>query len=190
MTGFDQTKPYMAVRHTEGRCKKEHYHVVGVPKEDFNHLTYDQDALYTERGPGGFAFTHPWREEFPNKKPFQTKKQKYDEDHFKYLVKPKEWAAQGADMVLFSSFTPEEIEELRKESELYFKKLKDLIPVMVAALPECDTAEEFHLKAMSLCLAKFEEQKKDPGPWLTHKVRMAVYRRSSRYEPYISSKYL
>ena len=52
MTGFDKSKPYMAVRHTQGRCKKEHFHVVGVPKDGFDHLTHDKVSnLYDQLDP-------------------------------------------------------------------------------------------------------------------------------------------
>lgn len=183
---MDSSKPNMLVRHVEGKKKELHFHSVGVPVDNTKdaHLHFDKDT----------EFEHPLRKQ--KKKPFRTKNQKYDEEHFKYLVKPKEWGMQGAEMVLMTSFSQEEIEDIVKQSEEYFAKLKDIIPMLIEKLPmfngqgEPLEPQEFHSEAMYQVLNEFMRQKKDPGPWVTHKVRMAVYKRSITYRPYICKKYM
>lgn len=174
---LDLEKPHMVVQHLHGKREQKHWHVVGVKLPDVDHLQLDKVL----------QAPHPLRKE--KRKPFQTKNQLYDQDHFKYLIKPKEWNEQGKDMVLLSSFTPEELEQLAVESAEYFDSLKDRVPRIIAQMPLRKDPAEFHVAAVNEVLRQLAKDGKDPGPWVTHKVRAAVWTRSPEYQKYIAKKY-
>lgn len=174
----DLSYPHMVVRHLYGKKEAMHWHVVCVAKTGANHLTMDKNMEYP----------HPLRK--AKRKPFQTKSQKYDKEHFKYLVKPKEWNGQGSDMVLLSSFSAEELEQLAADSAEYFDSLKERIPRMVAQMSLRDDPAEFHVNAVNEVLRELAKDGKDPGPWVTHKVRSAVWTRSPKYQKYIAKLYM
>ena len=169
--------------HLHGKRENPHYHVVGIPKEGSApdvHLRLDKTL----------SKPHPLRA--LKKKPFQAKLTMYDGMHFCYVVKPKEWLPQGRPMVLMSSFTDGQLEELADLSEEYFEKTKDIVPALVRKLeylPGIDPAE-FHMRAMATVLAHLTKEKKLPGPHTTHAVRAAVYARHTGLHKYICKKYL
>lgn len=204
---LDRSQPYMVVQHLHGKKELPHYHVVGVPKAGKNHLTldtaraaeiYDEDDQVSHpsnTGPGTFDFCalgdskrHPQRK--TGKKPFQSKEKLYDADHFKYLLKPKEWNDKLGDMVIMSSFSPEELSKLARESADHHEKMKSAISRLVAQLPYNPDPEKFHLEALLAVLKDLEKEGKDPGPWVTHKLRAAMFKRDQRYQPYIARKYM
>jgi len=46
------------------------------------------------------------------------------------------------------------------------------------------------LNVMNKVLASLIKDKKGFGPHITHKVRAAIFKKDSRYEPYICKKYM
>lgn len=207
---LDRSQPYMVVQHLHGKKELPHYHVVGVPNKDVNHLTLDrsmcslvsdwedepddpdnldpnppEDEIYATFAD---AQIHPQRK--TGKKPFQSKEKLYDADHFKYLLKPKEWNDKQHAMVIMSSFSPEELTKLAAESADHHEKMKSAISRLVAQLPYNPDPEKFHLEALLAVLKDLEKEGKDPGPWVTHKLRAAMFKRDQRYQPYIARKYM
>lgn len=174
----DLSQPHMVVQHLYGKKEKKHWHLVCVKLPEKDHLTLDKEL----------ELPHPLRKE--KRKPFQTKSKKYDKEHFKYLVKPKEWNEQGSDMVLLSSFSAEELQKLADDSAEYFDTLKERIPRMVAQMPLRDDPAEFHVNAVNEVLRELAKDGKDPGPWVTHKVRTAVWTRTPKYQKYIAKLYM
>jgi len=213
---IDRSHPYLVVKHLHGKKELPHFHVVCVPKEDVNHLTLDrtmssrwsdhddqvEDPCITKPPPETYDEKadrpiHPDRH--TGKKPFQSKEKLYDADHFKYLLKPKEWNDKGLDMVLdipytpgkrMTSFSDEELTKLAAESAEHHEKMKSAISRLVAKLPYNADPEKFHIDALLLVLKDLEKEGKDPGPWVTHKLRAAMFKRDSRYQPYIAKKYM
>lgn len=172
----DQAHPYMVVLHVMGADRQPHWHIVCVPKVGVSHLKVDQDA----------GCPHPGRGR--GKKPIQAK-HGYDKDHFNYLLKPKEFAKQGDAMICWTSFTAEEIVECVALSKEYAATLKTAIHDRIQSLPTGLPAQEFHMKALSIALCFCKERKREPGPWLTHKVRFAVWTRDVAYKAHIEGLY-
>lgn len=178
--GFiDMDQPFLVVLHVKGKKELPHYHVVCVPVEGSDHLKHDLAEGQV---------THPGRGS--GKKPFQSRAQMYDAEHFQYLLKPKEWNHAGPGMVFLTSFDEEELLELAEKSVLYHESLKDSVSRLVMELPNIGVPAEFHLKAVNTVLAACQKADKDPGPWVTHKVRAALYKRDKRFHPYISKFYM
>jgi len=175
----DLEKPHMVVQHLHGKKKDagKHYHVVCVPQEGKDHLKLDKEM----------DLPHPLRKE--KRKPFQTKSQKYDANHFKYLIKPTEWNDQGQSMVLMTSFSDEELTLMAQESADYFDEMKQRIPRMVNSMVLLKDPAEFHINAVNEVLRELAKDDKKPGPWVTHSVRAAVWSRHSSYEKYIAKLY-
>lgn len=173
---LDSSYDFMVVKHVLGKDEKPHYHVVGVPKPGVSHLKVDEDIKQPHPGRGS------------GRKPIQAKFG-YDDQHFKYLLKPKEWKKQGKDMIYMSTFDEAATEVLVQESAEHAATLKTAIHDRILSLPISNDPKEFHQRALSVALRFCSERKREPGPWLTHKVRFAVWTRSIEFRQYIESLY-
>ena len=47
---LDKTKPHMVVTHLKGKKEKKHWHVVGIPNDDADHLQLDKQMHLREAG--------------------------------------------------------------------------------------------------------------------------------------------
>lgn len=92
-------------------------------------------------------------------------------------------------MVLASSFSDDELVALAEASAEYFDKLKDRIPRMIAKMPLLNDPAEFHINAVNEVLRALAKDGKQPGPWVTHSVRSAVWTRDTKYQLYIAKLY-
>lgn len=178
---LDDTKPFMVVQHKHGESRQLHWHVVGISKSEYNG-SKKKDVEKT------LKYAHPLRA--GRLKPLQEKKKLYDREHFNYLLKPKEWSKQGSDMILLSSFTDDEVAQMVEASRVYHEQKKLEIQTIVNRLELCEDPAEFHLKAVNEVLQQLKKADKDPGPWVTHKVRSAVWTRDTKYQKYIAKKYM
>ena len=172
---MDDERPLMVVLHRfPSKGEGFHWHVAGVKRAGADHQKLAAD--------------HPLKQ--LGKKPVQCKKQLYDRGVFDYLVKPKEYADPQA-CVVYTNLSAEEIEAAAERSKKYWESKKQDLPKLLEALKPGEREEPaaFHQRAVIKSLEHLEADQKDPGPWLTHKVRMAVFRKGSRFHPYIASLY-
>jgi hypothetical protein len=94
-------------------------------------------------------------------------------------------------MVLDSSFSEEELTELAARSASYVEELKKAIPDIIAAMPAARMSPaEFHLAATHKAWEHLTKVQKQPGPWLSHMIRLCVYNRCPTYRAYIVEMYL
>lgn len=113
---FDSTQPHMIALHRHGKSEKFHFHVQGILKSGISRAKVHKDAH------------HPAKKR--KLKPFQMKSAHFHgatADGFMYMLKPQEARSNRPreDLIVVSSFTKEEHEEIIKESNEYFLKLKN-----------------------------------------------------------------
>ena len=170
---MDEDKPLLIAFHRHGKKEVKHWHIVGVMRAGADHQAAAKD--------------HPGK--VGGKKPVQKKSQLYDKGAFDYVLKPKEYA--HPDCVVYTNLSAEEIDAAAARSKEYHEKLKVDLPTLLEGIDPMEGEEPvgFHRRVLGKAFDHLMAEEKTPGPWLTHQVRAAVYKKGKRFHPYILSKY-
>jgi len=188
---MDKTRPYLVVLHRHGKKEVRHWHVVGLMKEG-NGVHLKAAAKHPLKDK-----THPDFTGGKGSKPVQKKDQVYDKGAFNYVLKPKEYD-QHPDMVVDTNLTMEEIVECAAASKAYHNAKKSAITDLLGdTMPRpSESPDSYHFRLLELVMEKLstDVDKDHPngraaGPWITHAVRMAVFKRDVRFRPYILKFY-
>jgi hypothetical protein len=189
---MDTTRPYLVVLHRHGKAKeRKHWHVVGkmLPGTDI-HLKMATKHPSRDK-------SHPDFTGGKGSKAVQKKAQLYDKGAFNYVLKPKEYESHS-DMVIATNLKNDEIIECAAESKKYHDASKNAITdILCDTMPRPnETPESFHFRLLEIVMEKLstDTDKDHPngrvaGPWITHAVRMAVYKKQMSFHPYIIKFY-
>ena len=170
---FDNSRPLLIVRHRHGKKEKQHWHITGI-------LTADtHQAPHPDKQGGGKGC-----------KPIQKKsKELYDFRSFDYCLKPKE--AAHDDVVVYTNLSFECIEKCIARSAAYHAGKASAIPDIIdKCFPgQYEDAATYHSRVIVACLDHLAADDTQPGPWLTHRVRLGIFKKHKRFHPYVASLY-
>jgi len=168
---FDTDEAYMVALHVHGRNQKKHWHFVGVQKAK-SHLGFEHPLE-------GKPINKKSKEKFPGKSYL----------HFPYVLKPKEYAT--GNCLTTTNLTDEEVEFWVSYSSRYVEENCIDMPTHLSKLDPLPDEEPSHYSARLIdhAMGKIGKEGKMPGPWLTHQVRHAMYKKSERFHPYFHAKY-
>lgn len=179
---FFKPGSYLLVLHTHGKAEKNHYHAHGELVQNL-----------TQRKKTDLFRTHPLKEQHPNQRPSSMKGPYTNDLGFQYCLKEVHLHDTIDETVLtvpdFVENKYEWVTELNEASTEYVEDKIEKFNALLDPIPLGLEPSDYHGRAVRACLTDLYASGKQANHAFTHKVRRAVWQKSARFHPYISSLY-